>query len=437
MNMKRIEKIVRLLMPFAICCLSYGAYACSSDNSNKPSDSWDVDCFISPHSLEFGGFIDSQYGYVNQKPEFRTPTPGSGGDQRIDQGLFTNSELFFNYAMKLNDSHEFGAQLILYSSIGRAKNGSRSNGKLIRFHYEGPSGRYEIGEMPGASIEMQKSANNIAKGTGGIDGDFDFYENPFTIDGARKDTIFVNYPYMPIGSDFNTRRFKLSYYTPKFNGLQFGISYTHDIDNFGTIANNLFLTDVVRTELGEDLVAYKNIVEGGFTYDLEHKDIGYEFSLLGQVGSSKRVPDGVPRDNLRAFEFGTIISHKEYSVAGSYGNWGESGTSSIKIPGAKYGAYYYTLGTAYEDQKFGASVTYLHSKRAGGSRVFPSGMGVATNVVNESTYNKLNLVSAGTDYKVTEGLKAYAEYTYFSYDRTETAIDNSGSIYVLGLKLSF
>lgn len=432
--MKMIKRMALLLLPFAVCCLSYGAYAGSSNNSKG---GWCVDCFDASHSFEFGGFIDSQYGYVDQKVEFRTPTPGADEDQRRDQGLFTNSELFFNYAMRMNEGHELGAELILYSSVGRASNGSRSNGKLIMFYYEGPSGRYEFGEMPGASIEMQKSASSLAKGTGGIDGEFDYYENPFTIDGARKDTIFVNYPYMPIGSDFNTRRFKFSYYTPKFSGLQFGISYTHDIDNFGTISNNLFLTDVVRTEIGEDLVAYKSIVEGGFTYDVERNDVNYGFSALSQLGSSKRVPDGIPRDNLRAFELGTVISHKEYSVAGSYGNWGESGTSSIKVPGAKYGAYYYTLGTAYEDEKFGASVTYLHSKRAGGSRVFPSGMGVATSVVNEPTYNKLNVVSVGTDYKMVEGVKAYAEYTYFSYDRSETPIDNSGSVYILGLKLSF
>lgn len=426
----------RTLLLASLIAGSFSAAHASSSNTSFADAFYNG--FGASHSLQFGGYIDTQYGYVDQKGEFETIPPGDDTKPRlVDNGLFTDSELNFEYQMDINADHKIGAELILYSSVGAAKNGSTDNGKLIKFYYEGPSGLYEFGEMNGASIEMQKSASCIAKGTGGIDGDFDRYENQFTIDGARKDTIFINYPYLPVGSDFNTRRFKVSYYTPKMKGIQFGISYTPDIDNSGTVANTVFLTNVVTPTIGEDLVAYKDIFEGGFTYETEHKDVKYEFSLLGQAGCSKLVSDGSPRDNLRAFEAGTVISYKEYSVAGSYGDWGKSGTSSIKLPGSKYGADYYTLGTAYEDDKFGASVTYFHSRRAGGSRVFASDSGVKTAVVNEPTYNKLDVLSVGTDYKIAEGLKSYAEYTYFKYDRTETPLDNSGSIYVLGLKLNF
>lgn len=391
------------------------------------------------HNFTVSGLMQMQEGVVLQRSEFKTPTPGSTKQDKMQNNeLWTDTELYFHSETKFDEDYKAGMDLTLYSDIGAAKNGATSRGKVIKFFLETPVGLFEAGEMSGATGKIKVGAATIAKATGGIDGVFDSYVNKFTIDGSRKDTIFVNSPNLPVGGDFGTRKYKLSYYTPARQGLRLGMSYTPDILDSGTISKLRSLPDKLSPDFGDNLFAYKNILEVAGSYENEISNVmKYTVSLAGQLGEAKEVIDNEPRKGLHAFELGTVLSKGYYSLAGSYGDWRDSGVSKLKQPGKKYGAKFYTLGVAYEDEQFGASVTYFNSRRAGGTRVFPASLMIDSEAVHEDTYNKLKVLSLGTDFKITQGVTSYLEYNHFAYDRGITVLDNDGEIYVVGFKFAF
>lgn len=391
------------------------------------------------HKFTVSGLIQMQEGVVSQRAEFKTQTPGSTTQDKMQNNeLWTDTELYFHSDTKFDEDYKAGIDLTLYSDIGPAKNGANSRGKLIKFFFETPAGLFEAGEMGGATGKLKKGAGTIAKATGGIDGAFDSYVNKFTIDGSRKDTIFVNTPNLPVGGDFGTRKYKFSYYTPLNNGFQLGMSYTPDILDSGTVSKIRSLPDKLVPDFGDNLLAYKNIFELAGSYEHEISNgVKYAFSLAGQLGQAKEVVDNEPRKGLHAFEVGTVLSKDRYSLAASYGDWRDSGVTKFKQPGMKYGAKFYTLGIAYEDEQFGASVTYFNSRRAGGTRIYPASSQIASQVVNEDTYNKLQVLSVGTDFKIAQGVTTYLEYNNFKYDRGFTVVDNKGDIYIVGLKFAF
>lgn len=397
-------------------------------------------------NVDIGGTLDVQYAYIKQKGVYRLKDPSDNTSGKVlNNGILTNNKLEVKVNAKADNGLKYGAKIVLNANTSKASAINPSSNvanKLVLFAEHDDYGRLEGGDYKGASGNMKVSGASIAKAAGGIDGELDNFFNLTTVDGQNTKDVFVFSPNPPIGCDCSTKAGKINYYTPLFNGFQFGISYTPDLAIKGTSAT---MNDAPK-EFG-----YKRIFETGVTYETTLNEITFKGSLVGQFGKARNgvgtdstvSQSELQRRNLKAWEIGTNVSYNEFMFGASYGDWGNSGVAREKEAGKKYGAKYYTLGVAYTKNDFGASITYFNGKRAGGIDTVDAGSTDKNSSKNyplhESGYNKSRALSFGLEYVVAPGLMPYAEYTYFNFKRADVTANarNRGSLFLTGLKVSF
>jgi predicted porin len=181
--------------------------------------------------------------------------------------------------------------------------------------------------------------------------------------------------------------------------VQLGVSLTPDLEDRGQNVTRIDST----TGFGE-------VIEAGANYEGKFENFGLAAALTGQAGKA----DTAAVEDLRAWNAGTVVSFSGFSLAGSYGDWNDSGNTNNS------NSDYYTLGGAYDFGPFGASVTYLNS-----------------NVEVGATDNDFSNLVLGADYSLAPGLTPYAEVSFFDADAAGTASDNDGTVILLGTELAF
>ncbi len=244
---------------------------------------------------------------------------------------------------------------------------------------------------------------------------------------------------------------KISYYTPRVNGWQFGASFVPDTGDNGTTA----------ATSGKDSGDIENVVSWGANYTNNLSNLGFAFSATGEHGvfeSSKIVPagggTGINRSNLASYDAGLMVTYFGFTIGGSYGFWGKSLQPTSGIYSCDYDptvdldhqtcdkddqsikkfgdAKYYTAGLAYEFGPFAASLTHMSS---------------------DFQKNKYTATSFGVDYKMARGLMPYAEITQFEFESNQPNYfglaaqqpnvsqsqlrDNKGYVGLIGVLFSF
>lgn len=336
----------------------------------------------------------------------------------------------------LNKKNEFdyGAQIILQPTSYKSSSGNVNGTHLFT---EGKCGRLEVGAPYGSAYKMNLTAYSLAKGPGDI---WSTYANlnPGNHQGIEfktdADPILDN-----IKGDNEATR-KISYYTPKFNGFQLGMSFTPDTANTANLkfndtkSNRSVRPNGYKQTGGTALMEAKNGMSLGVSYEHEISD-----GMAMQVGMvSEYAGDIVQKDNannslrgdqklskLKTLNIGAMLNCGNFSVAGSYGDHFKSFTAPA-FDGTHRNSKFYTLGGAYENGPVGASLVYLNS---------------------DHRKNKLHVFTLGTDYKLAPGLVPFAEVSYFNtkgkylVDTTNMASGKTdkrrGTVLIIGTKLKF
>lgn len=246
---------------------------------------------------------------------------------------------------------------------------------------------------------------------------------------------------------------KISFYTPRVDSWQFGVSYTPDTGDIGTTSS----------VSGSDTGDIKNVISLGLNYSNNFGNLGLAFSATGETGEFENTDyrrfDGPPeedikRNDLMAYDLGFMATYFGFTIGGSYGNWGDSLQASNGPQSCDYDvsadfddqacatggtapnygdSAYYTAGLAYEFGPIAFSLTHLDSK-------FQS--------------NNYQATSLGFDYKLAKGLMPYIEVTQFKFESNQPKAlnvenqqvipneerqlrDNEGYIALLGILFSF
>ena len=349
-----------------------------------------------------GGVIDFQAGYVNEDYDANKRDYGFRNDTEVSVAVQGRSDYGLGY----------GAVIDLEADVsGDVKNEGVNAARTYVF-LDGQFGRVEMGSNTGAAESLAVEADSIARGTGGIDGDWSYFASPNNNPGLLGTTVtgagqgFITNAALPgehgsvetFGDKSTYNANKINYYSPRFAGFQVGASFVPDYSRRGQDASRV-----------DNTGTFGSVFEGGLNYEGQFDAFGLSAAVTGELGDGNGV-----NDNLRAYEAGGAVTFAGLSVAGSYGDW----RSSL---GGNYGqADYYTAGAAYDFGPFGASVTYLDStldRTAGGSNDFR------------------NLV-IGADYKVAPGMTPYAEVSLFNAN-PELGAANKGTIVILGTELAF
>jgi len=395
--------------------------------------------------IRVGGEYNAQAGFRSQKSEYVKNSAG----EKLGPSANNKSTAFDSEANLWINAHNTTASGLMYGAhVGietTTQSNHRDGGK--RYHNESfldvehkDMGRVEFGSTDAAAVVMGIDAENVASATGGVYGDWWKYvvlANSTSTVTANQSQFILN-PSMPLDNDLtllvNTttksnasveKSRKLTYFTPKINGFQFGVTYIPDVKNVASTAN-----------LPQSAIANNgahNAFSGGLTWEGKmHKDHALKVSLTGETGKPKAPSTAtVKLENTSVYSIGGMYTFQDMlSFVLSYTGYGK--TNMLKT------------ATGATGVKSGSAVT-------GGAKLHWEKMTVSlTGMASEQNKNKAKAYSLGADYKMAPGLMPYAEVTMFdmkqrrdqdstSGDVTELAshLKNKGTAFILGTKVRF
>lgn len=367
--------------------------------------------------ITIGGFSDAQLGIVSEDQDegYRGYT------------LRSDTEIHFNIDAQAENGLEYGAVIELEADTGGDAADGAAESDAAYLYLQGNWGRVELGSNVGAQETMRVDASTFSRATGGIGGDFYRYVN-WGWDGDTNNipAAIVPFIHAPVhyteakigmvdtdsdgiadtgytGAGDLSDRNKLTYYSPNFEGFQFGLSFTPDTGNRG---NN--------THHFEENGDYEEVFGAGISYEGQFGDFGVAVSATGQFGDAEPAFFGstTEGEDLETWAFGTSVTFAGFTLGGSYGDWGET-------LGEDTDGQYWNFGAAYDFGKGGVSVAYFASEYEFGT----------SDVEFEN-------ISVGADYELAPGVVPYIEANIFDAD-AEAIYENDGAVVLVGTELTF
>lgn len=335
-----------------------------------------------------GGFTTFRAGFFDNDAASQT-----GRD------FTSESEIHVKASGVSDNGLEYGAKVELMTSTSDTLNADESG-----LFLSGDWGRVELGDDDGASDQLSVLAPTV--GIGQINGRYlDFVPFNDRPSGNVKDTGGGNMK--PLDTDDAT---KVTYYTPRYQGFQAGISYVPEVDS----GNN-----------GEDVQFFNNVgnqhnaYELGAQYRGEISGVGVRVGA-GYVGSEAKTGSG--REDVSSWGLGTQLSYAGFTLGGGYVNNGDS-NNPVGVANDNESAW--NAGLRYNAQNWGVAVSYTDENydQAGGRGVDTAG-GDYTAVV------------LGATYKVADGLSTGADLAFYDRNRA-TGTDTNGYVVVVETKASF
>lgn len=164
--------------------------------------------------LTIGGHSKNYVGYLDQ----------DDADTGVD--MIRETELHFNGESTLDNGLTFGFQV--ETEVDGTDGGNTIEESYI--YLSSGFGRLNLGSEDGAAYLLQIAAPSADSNIDGIRQ----YISPFATDrGALTGLSAVDY-----AQDVTGQSEKITYLSPNYAGFQFGASYTHDVDDSASLANN-------------------------------------------------------------------------------------------------------------------------------------------------------------------------------------------------------
>ena len=353
--------------------------------------------------LRLGGTIDFITAFRSQDVE------EEGSTRNV---VFNNdTEIHITYGNTLG-LLRYGAVVELEADVSAASRSEGMNADKTFIYLETDYfGRLELGSNADAGHAMGIDASSIAVATGGVHGDYDLYahlpedEHAHGGGGGHHGHIpVIHSPTLPLAHEHGAAEdaVKITYYTPRIFGLQLGASFIPDSGNAGSTPG--FTTDM-------DEEQFENVFNVGANYQQQiDQHLSFAVSAIGEFGDHEEAG----HEDLAAYAFGASVTFDNTSVAGSYGNWGET---DYATGSTLDDAYYWSIGASHYWGPFGFSIGYLDS---------------------EVQENELSVVSIGAEHSFAPGIVPFVEVNFFEIDAADVDIeDNDGTVVLVGSRLHF
>lgn len=336
-------------------------------------------------------------------------------DQKPNLG--NDSQLFLKTGVMTQSHVKYGAVAKLELNVNT--DGRRQNPNLdqVFLFAEGAAGKFEFGNIYAVNQKMKTGPASFARGAGGINGK---YLEGVNLAAANSFILLAQSPighggYASNASQKNNFRAlkdnsfdgvedsnKISYTTPRIEGLQIGASYAPNSQNSGATATKYYHNSVATI---------KDVLSFGVNYAQDFDNLGVEISATAEKGRVKKTADA--RQNLFAYDMATTLTYFGFSLGASYGSWQNSLQKSAEASAANY----YTLGLGYGFGPVAASLTSIKSK---------------------FQKNDYAAISLGLDYKLAKDLMPYVELTKFTLKPSGTSFKtNQGYVFLTGILISF
>lgn len=347
--------------------------------------------------INLGGVIDFQAA-------FRDHDLKHGSFSR--ENVFKNdTEVHVTVNQVADNGLRYGAVIQLEADVTEADKEEGLNADKTYLYLESNYGRLELGSNSDAAHALGVDASTFARATGGIHGDLENYINmPHGHGhGHGHSHDFVLSPTLPLAHNHGESEdaTKITYYTPRTSGFQFGASFIPDSGNVGTAAG--FTSDA-------DEHQFSNVMNVALQHSGKIGEVGTLASISGEFGNAETAED----EDLAAGSLGLNVNYQGITVGGNYSYWGDSMT---EVTDAVGDGYSWSLGAGYATGPIGVSLGYLNG---------------------ELKDNTSEIISLGADYKLAPGLVPYAELSFFNFDAVDqTWEDTDGTLFILGTTLVF
>ncbi len=330
-----------------------------------------------PIQLSVGGFMEQYFGYASSDIDDRDHF-----DQKSD------SEIIFSGSTTLDNGIQFGVNVQLEGNTG---------GDQIDESYafvDGDFGRLLLGSENSAGYLMSMEAPNVGIGiNSGDQGDWVPVESDANL--SARGTLGATTLENAAVNDVN----RLTYFTPRYSGLQAGISYTPDAEEDD------------NTQPSENAEFHDGIDVG---VNFEESFGGFDVEAFGRYGTASN--DSPGGDDPEVFGAGLALGYAGFTVGGSYGQQEEAGENEGQA---------WDIGASYTTGPWGVSLSYFSGEAEG-------------SVADGD--EELQTVEAAASYALGPGIKLIGSVGYNDFEDDETgAADDSNDGYwvVTGIKLSF
>ncbi len=343
--------------------------------------------------------------------------------------LFTvdDARLKFDITGKTDPGMDYGFTIVVDADTNKQK-----NIKENYLYFGGSWGKLTMGDVDGVEDAMAFYGGDPLGGTGGFDGNFDRVVN-FTTGAVVSPDL--------VGD--TSRSTKIIYHTPRWKGLQAGVSYTPRTQHRGAAKADT-LRGTTFAEYGANREIFdKHSFAGGLNF-INKFNNGWELALSGtflfgdahapckKVGALNGPID--PGYNLGggnysvsnkykdtgAFAFGFLNTFKGFEWGGEFGWNGRS--HEVKhityngVTAKPKDSWFIDTGLAYNWGATKLSGGYFYGHRKA----------VAYNATTDSISNKkakTHIFSTSLDHKLAPGVLVFGEYAHYEMTNKGASLD--------------
>lgn len=365
--------------------------------------------FADESSVKVGGHLKFQAGAVSQSEKYKSTTFDDSANQK--KYKFNNdAHIYVSAQGQAENGVAYGANVRVKTTSESSEN--FKNGKTDKTYIwlESSMGRVELGSNYFAGKLLKVGAHSIAKGTGGAsDGDWSNYtqfpQNGTNVFYKSGDTVFNKNPN-------EEQPMKVTWFSPRFSGFQFGLSFSPDSSRKGTAGSS-------TTNPG---VNAKNMYSIAMNYTNSFNEMNLSLSALYEGAKN---PSATIND-YKSYELGAAVGKGPFSFAASYGDDKKSSfQTAITAPKQRF----VTAAVAYENGPFAGSVSFFDAKAK------------FTDATPSTLQHNTRAYSLGLDYNIAAGFKSFVELTHFNIDYKASATaqkdTNKGTVVIVGTSINF
>ena len=372
-----------------------------------------------PLKIGVSGYMEQWFGWAdNDDPVGNTPAGGLGNFN--ETGQHSDNEVQFKATTTLDNGLTVGVVIEL--------EGEFSPGDQIDEQYlilQGGFGRILFGDENSAQYLMQYKSPNV--GIGIMSGDSSKWireqgQDSGTLGGGA--SFGVRTPYSTTGIEVDAQCNdcnRLTYFTPRIQGFQFGVSYAAD--------SGQDKGDGINDEAG-NLTNIFN-VGANFKRTFNDVDVGLAFGW-GTADNRQVATDG---EDPEVISFGGFVGFAGFKVGGGYATQlgalqtPRSTGGVVNLLAANEDATGWEVGGSYTTGPWAVSVNYFESEREG--------------LLADPDEDRQKTINGSASYSLGPGIKFIATLGYSDFDAEDTAEnagieqDNNGAYLVGGFKVSF
>ncbi len=373
--------------------------------------------------LGLGGYMEQWVGYTNQDDVVGTDTNGLG--------QVSDTEVFFTGSTTLDNGLKIGVNIQL--------EGNTSGDQIDESYLTigGDWGTIYLGDENSAQYKMQYMAPD--RGIGANSGDATAWAS---FSGVGGTTGMFRGAFGSTGVEAARANdvFRISYFSPRFSGFQFGASYSpaaqedgggsfdrdagiHDGFSFGAnFVESFNGVDVAvsggygRWESASGTAATAQTA-GNITDRAALLAAGMTWAFINAAAPNDAVAATGSPDEPEAWNVGLNVGFSGFTIGGSYAHSEADGTVG-DMDG-------FDVGVAYDTGPWGVSLIWFHGERDGGGAVLAA---------------EQDTIMGSVAYAMGPGIKFVGTVGHTSIDDESAGgagQDNSATYVVVGPKLSF